>query len=62
MDQYKPGNTIGTWTNVYSADDRVPNLPIAAGRTHKDATNIKLSGYGHSDLHTVGAYGIQHFR
>jgi len=57
MSKYQPNSSnIGTWNNVYSTNDKVQTLPLGAGRTHSSATNIGLSGYGHSDLHTAGAW------
>jgi uncharacterized protein RhaS with RHS repeats len=55
MSDYRPGNGLGNWDNVYSTGDRVQTLPIGAGRTDPDANNIQLTGYSHGDLHTVGA-------
>ena len=58
MKHYQPGNTIGTWTNVYSVDDRVQTLPIGARRIHNKAINVRLRGFGHSDLHTTAAWDM----
>lgn len=56
LDDYRPNGNLGPWENVYSTNDRVQTLPIGAKRTDSNANNIQLSGFGHSDLHTVPAW------
>jgi RHS repeat-associated protein len=57
LSRYARGAGLTNWDNVYSTDDGVQTLPMGAGRTNSTAnSNIQLSGYGHSDLHTVPAW------
>ena len=53
---YRPDENLGPWENVYSTSDRVQTLPSGAKRSDSSANNIKLSGFGHSELHTVPAW------
>jgi RHS repeat-associated protein len=58
LSRYARGSGLVNWDNVYSTNDGVQTLPMGAGRTNSTAnSNIQLSGYGHSDLHTVPAWG-----
>jgi hypothetical protein len=55
LNNYQPG-FITNWFNIYSINDHVQTLPWGAKRSHPRAINIRLKGYGHSDLHTIDAW------
>jgi pimeloyl-ACP methyl ester carboxylesterase len=56
MDAYQRGPGVGSWDNVYSTSDRVQTLPWGAGRTSDDANNVRVRGFGHSELHSPQAW------
>jgi hypothetical protein len=54
---YSRGSQLGYWDNVFSGNDRVQTLPPGAWRGSAQAdSNIMVSGFGHSQLHTVQAW------
>jgi pimeloyl-ACP methyl ester carboxylesterase len=59
MPAYRPGAGLDAWVNISSTGDQVQDHPLptlSADRTDPAAFNIVLSGFGHSELHTVTAW------
>ena len=60
IEPYAPGASIQHWVNVTSYGDHVQANPFPylfqSAHDYQDATNIHLTDFGHSELHTVAAW------